>query len=77
MVHLKKKKLPFRTYSKLKMKKFGPYKTLKKHDNGNIFEVELHEDIDILYIFNFAYIYCYLNPMKRHHNKYDFPKKKT
>ena len=27
-------------YSKLKMKKFGPYKILKKFDSGNAYEVE-------------------------------------
>ena len=40
------------TYNKLKMKKFGPYKILKKHDSGNAYEVEFLDGIHISYIFN-------------------------
>ena len=43
------------TYSKLKMKKFGPYKILKKHDSRNAYEVELPDGIHIALIFNVAY----------------------
>ena len=40
------------TYNKLKMKKFGPCKILKKHDLGNAYEVELPDGIHISPIFN-------------------------
>ena len=52
MVHLKKGIFPIGTYSKIKMKKFGPCKILKKFDNGNAYEVELLDDMDISPIFN-------------------------
>ena len=40
------------TYNKLKMKKFGPYKILKKHDSKNAYEVEFPDGIHISPIFN-------------------------
>ena len=40
------------TYNKLKMKKFGPCKILKKHDSGNAYEVEFLDGIHIYPIFN-------------------------
>ena len=40
------------TYNKLKMKKFGSYKILKKRDLGNAYEVELPDGIHISPIFN-------------------------
>ena len=43
-----------RTYNKLKMKKFGPCKILKKHDSRNAYEVELADGIYISPIFNIA-----------------------
>ena len=42
------------TYNKLKMKKFRPYKILKKHDSRNAYEVELPDGIHIFPIFNIA-----------------------
>ena len=39
-------------YNKLKMKKFGPCKILKKHDSGNAYEVEFPNGIHISPIFN-------------------------
>ena len=40
------------TYTKLKMKKFGPYKILKKYDSRNTYEVEFPYGIHISPIFN-------------------------
>ena len=48
MIFLKKGIFLVGTYSKLRMKKF---------DNGNAYEVELPDDMDISPIFNFANLY--------------------
>ena len=40
------------TYNKLKMKKFGTCKILKKHESENAYEVELPDRIHISPIFN-------------------------
>ena len=40
------------TYNKLKMKKFGPCKIMKKHDSENAYEVEFLDGIHISPIFN-------------------------
>ena len=52
MVQLQKEWFLVGTYNKLKMKKFGPCKILKKHDSGNAYEVELPDGIHISPIFN-------------------------
>ena len=59
MDHLKKGTFPFETYSKLKMKKLGPCKFLKKFDSCNAYEVELPNDMDISHIFNVTNLYKY------------------
>ena len=52
MVYLRKERFLVGTYNKLKMKKFGPYLILKKHDSGNAYEVEFLDGIHIYPIFN-------------------------
>ena len=59
MVHLKKGRFLVGTYSKLKMKKFRPFKILKKFDSGNAHEVELPDGMDISPIFNIGDLYKY------------------
>ena len=52
MVHLRKEIFSLGTYNKLKMKKFGPYKILMKHDSGNAYEVDFLDGIHISPILN-------------------------
>ena len=52
MVHLRKECFPVGTYNKLKMKKFGPCKIVKRHDSRNAYEVELPANLNISPIFN-------------------------
>ena len=40
------------TYNKMKMKKFGPCKILKKHDSGNAYEMKFPDGIHISHYFN-------------------------
>ena len=59
MVHLKKGGFHIGKYSKLKMNNFYPCKILRRFDNGNPYEVELPDDMDISSIFNFVDLYKY------------------
>lgn len=54
MVYLRKGRFSVGTYNKLKMRKFGYCKILRKFDSGNTKEDELPEDMDISPIFNIA-----------------------
>ena len=58
MIHLKKDIFPRGTYSKLKWKKIGPCKILRKF-SSNAYEVELTKDVDIYPIFNVSYLHPY------------------
>ena len=76
MVHLKKDIFLIGTYSKLKMKKFGPCKILKKFDSGNAYEVELPDDMDISPIFNIIDLYKYHESDDEVNVLDNYPKKK-
>ena len=52
MVHLRKELFLVSTYNKLKMKKFGPCKIVKRHDSENAYEVELFVELNISLVFN-------------------------
>ena len=47
MVHLRKDHFLVGTYNKLKMKKFGPCKIVKRNDSGNAYEVEFPAKLNI------------------------------
>ena len=51
MVHMKKDRFPRGTYNKLKWKKIGPCKILRKFF-ANAYEIEMPRDVDISPIFN-------------------------
>ena len=54
MVHLRKEHFLVGAYNKLKMKKFGSCKIVKRHDSGNAYEVELPAELNISLVFNIS-----------------------
>jgi hypothetical protein len=58
LAHLRKERFPRGKYKKLKLKKIGPCKILRKFDE-NAYEIEMLEDVGISPIFNILDLYPY------------------
>ena len=58
IAHLMKERFPRGTYNKLKRKKIGPCKILRKFD-ANAYEIEPLEGVGISPIFNISDLYPY------------------
>jgi hypothetical protein len=64
LAHLKKERFPRGTYNKLKMKKIGPCKVLRKIE-ANDYEIEFPDDVGISPIFNVVDLYPYKEDKER------------
>jgi len=63
LAHLRKERFPKREYNKLKFKKIGPCRVLRKF-SANAYEIELPPDIGISPIFNVADLHRYEKEQK-------------
>ena len=54
MAHLRKEHFLVGTYNKLRMKKFGPCKIVKRYDSGNAYKVEFPFELIISLVFNIS-----------------------
>lgn len=54
MVHLRNEHFLVRTYNKLKIKKFGSCKILKRQYFGNAYQVKLPYELNIFLVFNIS-----------------------
>ena len=58
MAYLRKESFLKETYNKLKLKKIGPCKVLRKF-SANAYEIELPSDLQVSPIFNVSYLYLF------------------